>query len=343
MKFALHVLTECWNVTGEMAPYLLFGFLMAGVLSVLISPEFIEEHLGGRGMKQVLKASLFGVPLPLCSCSVLPVAASLRRHGAGRGATLSFLISTPQTGVDSIMVTHGLLGPVFAVFRVAVAFISGIVGGAVLELFDRNGAADAEAGGQKCCCAAHGDSGGRFWRAVRYGFVTLPREIGRAMLVGIVISGALTAVVPPNYFADRLGGGLLSMLVMMVVGIPIYVCSSGSVPIALAMMRMGVSPGAAFVFLVTGPATNSAAVTTVWKLLGRAGVAAYLLTIASLALASGLLLDFMLPAGAAARAAECHGPGSPAGWFLAVLLLIVLAPSLLPARGAAGERETEDR
>ncbi len=137
MDIAREILLKTWETLVEMSPFLLFGFLVAGILYVFIRPELVERHLGGRGILQVVKASLLGVPLPLCSCGVIPVSASLRRHGAGRGATTSFLISTPQTGVDSIMVTLSLLGPVFAIFRPLFAFVSGIFGGAVVNAFDR--------------------------------------------------------------------------------------------------------------------------------------------------------------------------------------------------------------
>ena len=138
MDWILTFVAASWAVFGAMAPYLLLGFVVAGLLSVVISPEFVERHLGGRGIWPVIKASAFGVPLPLCSCGVIPVAASLRRHGASKGATTAFLISTPQTGVDSIMVTFSLLGPVYAVFRPVVALISGVFGGAVVTASERD-------------------------------------------------------------------------------------------------------------------------------------------------------------------------------------------------------------
>ena len=328
-----NILLEVWMVTAEMSPYLLFGFLMAGVLSVFISPEVVERHLGRSGLRQVIKAAVLGVPLPLCSCSVLPVSASLRAHGAGRGATLSFLASTPQTGVDSIMVTHALLGPVVVLFRVVTAFVSGIVGGIISECVHDGDERSTEE--QTCACCSHDTVHLPRWqRAWRYGFRTLPKDIGRAMLLGILLSGVLSALVPDNYFADRLGSGVGAMFIMLLAGIPLYVCSSGSVPIALALIRMGISPGAALVFLVSGPATNAAAITTIWKMLGRRTVSVYLCTIAVSALAAGWLLDRLattLPLGAIAEACEHHH----FAWWdhaFAVLLLIVLAQSIRPAK-----------
>jgi uncharacterized membrane protein YraQ (UPF0718 family) len=317
-----------------MAPYLLFGFAMAGALSAVFTPAFVERHLGRRGAWQVIKASLLGVPLPLCSCSVVPVAASLRRHGASRGATLSFLASTPQTGIDSIMVTHALMGPVLTVIRVVAAAVSGVAAGLLMEAVEPRNGAPAPEEPRDCACCAHRERP-RWLRMLRYAFVTLPWDIGRSMLLGILLSAVLSALIPDDYFADALRPGILSMLAMMAVGIPLYVCSSGSVPIALALVRMGVSPGAALVFLITGPATNAATVVTVWKILGKAATAVYLGTIAGVALVAGWALD-RFPAALPMQSANphCH-PDEPATWVghaLAALLLVMLAPSLLPER-----------
>ncbi|UCF05006.1 MAG: SO_0444 family Cu/Zn efflux transporter [bacterium] len=287
-------LLAIWGTLTEMAPYLLFGFFFAGVLSIVIRPELVEQHLGGRGISQVVKAAIFGVPLPLCSCGVIPVAASLRRHGAGTGATTSFLISTPQTGVDSIMVTFSLLGPVFAIFRPLVSFVSGIFGGSLVNIFNRSGSTDEQYRPTcvgECCTGC--EEGNRFVRVLRYGFVTLPKDINRALIIGIVVAGVISTVVPDDYFAGVLGGGILSMLVMMAAGIPVYVCATASVPIAAALIAKGISPGAALVFLMTGPATNAATVSTVWKTMGRRTAGIYLATVAGSAILFGLLLDFI--------------------------------------------------
>jgi uncharacterized membrane protein YraQ (UPF0718 family)/copper chaperone CopZ len=301
----LHVAREfflsLWDTLREMSPFLLFGFFVAGVLSVFIQPEVVERHLGGSGFRQVIKAALFGVPLPLCSCGVIPVGASLRRHGASAGATTSFLISTPQTGVDSIMVTLSLLGPVFAVFRPVVSFVSGVIGGSLVNAFgaDKSSSqAQRPACVGECCTGAPGHNG--FIRALRYGFVTLPKDINRALIIGVVIAGIIAAVVPDDYFSGILGGGILSMIVMMLVGIPIYVCATASVPIAAALIMKGISPGAALVFLMTGPATNAATVSTIWKTMGRRTAGLYLGTVAGSALLAGLLLDRIVMGGATA-------------------------------------------
>lgn len=298
MKTVLDIVLESWLVLGDMAPYLLFGFFVAGVLSVGISPRFVERHLGSRGFGPVFKASLMGIPLPLCSCGVIPVAAGFRRHGASRAATTSFLLSTPQTGVDSIAITYALLGFWFAAFRPIAALATGLLGGFLVMLFgqppENNIAQQAESSNcTKSCCTNRGAKH-VVWRALEYGFVTLPRDIGAALLVGVVIAGAIAALAPPNEWRPYLGGGIFSMLLTMALGIPIYVCASASVPIAAGLMHLGASPGAALAFLVSGPASNAATVATIWKLLGPRSMMLYMLTIAIGAVGGGLTLDWLL-------------------------------------------------
>lgn len=292
MDYLVEIASEFWGIFREMSPYLLFGFFFAGVLSVFLSAQFIERHLGGQGFAPVVKASLFGVPLPLCSCSVIPVATSLRRHGSSKAATTSFLLSTPQTGVDSILVTFSLLGPVFAVFRTLAAFITGIVGGGVINLFSKDKADDSQQE-EVCGCGSceTGDNRSGIVRAFRHGFVTLPRDIGKSLLVGLLIAGAIGVFVPEKFFSDYIGTGFGSMLVMLVMGIPLYVCATASVPIAVAMIMKGVTPGAALVFLMTGPATNAATLGAIWHILGRRETFIYLAVVAVSALTCGILMD----------------------------------------------------
>lgn len=314
---------EFWYVLSEMAPYLLFGFFVAGLLSVLISAETVGRHLGGRGIWPVIKATIFGIPLPLCSCGVIPVAASLRRHGATKGATTSFLLSTPQTGVDSILVTFSLLGPVYAIFRPLAALFSGLVGGSLVSLFGSGKKEESETPRcQEECCAAVNRCGGAS-RVLRYGFITLPQDIGKALLIGLVIAGIISTFVPNDYFSGILGAGIGAMLVMMLLGIPVYVCATASVPVAAALIAKGVSPGAALVFLMTGPATNAAAITTIWKIMGRRVAILYLITVAATALAAGMSLDYIFTAGGGS-AAPAMGGMLP-GFVKTVSALVLLA------------------
>jgi uncharacterized membrane protein YraQ (UPF0718 family)/copper chaperone CopZ len=360
LSFLSEVAVASWWMLAEMAPYLLLGFLMAGLLSAFISPEWVERHLGGGRFAQVFKASLFGVPLPLCSCGVIPVAASLRRHGAGKGATTAFLLSTPQTGVDSIAVTYALLGPFLAVFRPLAALLTGVFGGGLVNLVERNGVTAGSGGaarapvaddcGDGSCAPGREPGEPKILAALRYGLVTLPRDIGRALVVGLVLSGVIAALVEPAALEGVLGRGLLPILLAMAVGVPLYVCATASVPIAVAMIHAGLSPGAALAFLISGPATNGATLTTLWRVLGWRSMVVFLITVVVGAIGSGLLVDGVVAAGAvpesaivtpadAATAHAHHGDHGPSPFQIvcAVLLLAVLGNALRPRR--VGELE----
>jgi uncharacterized membrane protein YraQ (UPF0718 family) len=329
MEYILNIYLAFWATLCEMAPYLLFGFFMAGVLSIVISPKLIERHLGGNGFKPILKASLFGVPLPLCSCSVIPVATSLRRNGSSKAATTAFLLSTPQTGIDSIMATFSLLGPVFAIFRPAAAFITGILGGVIVDIIStEDGKKEAEE--STCQCSSDMKRGSKIAHVFRHAFITLPRDIAKPLFAGLLIAGLMSALVPPSFFSRYLGGGFASMIVMLVLGIPIYVCATASIPIASAMIIAGVSPGAALVFLMTGPATNAAALGAIWRILGKRETIIYLAVVAITALTCGILLDLLFDI-TATRIGEL------APWMLpqwvkttaAIILLAVLGFSMV--------------
>ncbi len=337
--FARSIIVDFWGTAAEMSPYLLFGFFVAGILSVLVSQPLVERHLGGRGVWPLIKASIFGVPLPLCSCGVIPVSISLHKHGASKGATISFLLSTPQTGVDSIFVTLSLLGPVFTIFRPLAAFITGIVGGALVDVFSR-GKNDAKQPPPKCSdeCCAEGSKTNRIIRGLKYGFVTLPRDIGRAMLIGLAIAALISALVPDGYFAEKLGTGIFAMVVMMFLGIPVYVCATASVPVAAALILKGLTPGAALVFLMTGPATNAASFITIWKALGRKTAITYLATVAGCALLGGILLDY-IAAGIDIEIMMHHGRMLPdvVKYISAVVLLAILGYAILSKRKGVPE------
>jgi uncharacterized membrane protein YraQ (UPF0718 family)/copper chaperone CopZ len=338
--------SELWVTLTGMAPYLLLGFAIAGIMAAFVSPDTVERHLGGRGFKPVLKAALFGVPLPLCSCGVIPVAASLRKHGASRGATMAFLLSTPQTGVDSIMVTYALLGPVIAIFRPIAAFFTGLLGGYLTEAVDKKqetGTADALSVCTDECCVP-GKKRNWLARAFYHGFIVLPKDISRAMLLGLLVAGVIAAIVPDDFFAGSLGTGVGGIVVMMLVGIPLYVCATASVPIAAALMIKGASAGAALAFLIAGPATNAAAIATIWKVLGRRTTFIYLGTVAITAVLFGLLLDGIFAMeGVKAADVVCHTETSWMGILSAVVLLVVLGAGLFRrAENREASNETHD-
>ena len=329
MGNAMDWMLGTWGMLQAMSPYLLLGFAVAGVLHVFIPPSAVEKYLGGRGPGAVLRASLLGIPLPLCSCGVLPVTASLRRHGASKGAAMAFLLSTPQTGVDSILVTYGLLGPVFAVFRPVAALITGVLGGLLVSALPDDPDEQKAVCDDVCCNGKDEDkpvSEARTLRALRHGFVTLPRDIGMSMAVGLVVAGAIAAWVPAEGLQRYLAPGILSIAAMMLLGIPIYVCATASVPIAAALIAKGVTPGAALAFLIAGPATNAVAITTTLQFLGRRETAIYLLTVAVAALGCGWLLDTFFSIAGMGVPEGCHEM-LPA-WvsnLSAVILVIMLA------------------
>jgi hypothetical protein len=328
VDFIKLIITDFWATIAEMSPYLLFGFFVAGLLSVLVSQQLVEKHLGGRGLWPLLKASIFGVPLPLCSCGVIPVSMSLHKHGASKGSTIAFLLSTPQTGVDSIFVTLSLLGPVFAVYRPVAALITGLLGGGLVDSFEKARKVQ-QSPVEKCtdeCCSNEKKS--KVAKGLKYGFVTLPRDIGKAMLLGLVIAAFISALVPDGYFAEKLGTGIFAMIVMMFLGIPVYVCATASVPVAAALITKGLTPGAALIFLMTGPATNAASFVTIWKTLGRATAIIYLATVAGCALLGGILLDLLAATVDIDIAAHPH-------WMLPDFVKYVSAVVLLAVLGYA--------
>lgn len=322
----LDIVRAIWDVLLDMSAWLLLGFLVAGFLSVFIDRDWLERHLGGRGLGPVFRASLFGVPLPLCSCGVIPVAAGLRSHGASKSATAAFLLSTPQTGVDSIAITYTMLGPLFAIFRPLMALLTGLMGGTLIQLFsdgkehtlDPAGVGDDRPRGL----------GSRLKAALDYGLVTLPGDIGKALFIGVLLAGLLAAVIPPEFLKPYLGQGPAGIGLMMVVGIPLYVCATASVPLAAGFIALGATPGAALAFLVAGPATNAATITTIHRVLGRRTTFIYLLTVALSAFGGGMLLDGLWGwawTAVPALVPGHHHHGEP-GWFehLAAVTLVAV-------------------
>ena len=255
-----------------------------------VSAELIAKHLGKSSFGSVLKAAVFGVPLPLCSCGVIPPTMALRKAGASRGSVLSFLIATPTSGVDSIAATYSLLGPLFAAYRVAAGFAAAIFSGVTANFFDRT-PDDAETESE----AAVRPERRNFWQMTRaifhYAFFDLLSEIGRWLIIGILIGGAITFLLPDSFFGGALQPGLLTILLMVLVSVPIYVCATGSIPIAAALMIKGLNPGAAFVFLLAGPATNTVTITVISKFLGKKTTIIYLTTLTLSSIGLGLLLD----------------------------------------------------
>ena len=333
------LLLSALRVFAAMSPWLVAGFFAAGVLAVWIPRAWVNRALGGRtGLSGVLRAVLVGVPLPICSCGVLPIAAGLRRNGAGKGATAAFLISTPQTGVDSILATYALMGPVFAVARPLAAALTGLVGGAVV----------AAVGGEDDAAAAAADEPpppSRGLREIlRQAYVRLLGSVAKPLAAGLAVSALVTVLVPDGFFAEAFGGrDWLAMPAMALVGLPMYVCSTASIPIAASLMLKGVSPGAAFVFLMVGPAMNAVSVTTVAALIGRRATAAYVATIVVGAILCGCAVNAFADPSAAVEAARCASHGlTPLHWVCAAFLAVMTAYNLArPAAMTSHSRSSE--
>ncbi|MDE6390373.1 MAG: permease [Duncaniella sp.] len=284
-------------ILNQMSPYILLGFLIAGLLHVFIDPRTMSRHLSGRGWRPVVKAALLGIPLPLCSCGVLPTAVSLRRQGASKAAAPSFLIATPQTGVDSIAATYSLLGPAFAVIRPVAALVGAVVGGGAVALLDRTGQEAGEVLGREAREDYSRLSFGRkLLASVRYGLVDMVGSVGKWLVIGLVVAALITVFVPDSFFVSLSSHPLLAMLAVVAVAIPMYVCATGSIPIALSLILKGLSPGIAFVMLMAGPAANFASVIILGKTQGRRATAIYIGSVVATAILFGLVIDLLLPA-----------------------------------------------
>jgi hypothetical protein len=291
----LNILSILWNMLNEMSPYILLGFLFAGVLHAFVKPNVLSHHLSGNGFKQSFKAALFGVPLPLCSCGVLPTAISLRRNGASTSATTAFLIATPQTGVDSIAATYSLLGPGFAIVRPIAAFMSAVFGGTLIGKFTNDDNTTDNAGAGFNSNDLRSTCWGRVKDALRYGFVDMVESVGKWLVIGLVIASLITIIVPDDYFVSFAEYPILAMVTVVIVAVPMYVCATGSIPIALSLMIKGLTPGVAFVFLMAGPAVNFASYTLLSRAMGRKNTLLYIAIIAVSAIGVGIIIDCLLP------------------------------------------------
>ncbi len=324
----MHYLSELLNILNAMSPFLLLGFFFAGLLRVYVPRSAYSKYLAKPGFRSVFLAALFGVPLPLCSCGVIPTAMSIKREGASDGATVSFLIATPQTGVDSILATYGVLGLPFAIVRPIVALIVGVFGGLAVDRFSSPNSVSSAA----ACEAKEPDSKKlTFVDALEYGFVEMLQDLGKWLTIGLVIAAAITAFVPMSFFEVLSDHYMLNILVVLLLSIPMYVCSTGSIPIALSLLMMGVSPGAALVFLMAGPATNVATLAVLRKVLGMRTTLLYLASIILGAIAFAVLIDFALPrewfTSKLAAISACGACGAGAAWWqiaCSVLFIVLL-------------------
>lgn len=323
----------------DMGYYMIIGLLLVAFFNVIVKKEWISNHLGGDGLWSIIKASILGVPLPLCSCGVIPTGLYLKDKGASNASTSSFLISTPQTGVDSIVATYGLMGITFAWFRPLAAFISGIFGGVMVKIFAKEGivADKSDHDDGQSCCGGHDDGKGcckdngneescgcggheqeqasscssgscdiekveehaplidKIKSSLRYAFGDFIADIALHFTLGLIIAALITVFIPANFLVEiGLSQGILAMLVMIIIGGPMYICSTSSIPIALSLIAKGLSPGTAFVFLFMGPFTNVASISILTKKLGVKTTVIYLASAAVSAVGAGYLLDFLI-------------------------------------------------
>lgn len=308
-------LENLWNLFVDMSFYIVIGLAFTGFLHAFIKKDTILKHIGKNNTSSVVKASIFGVPLPLCSCGVVPTAMYLGKSGASKGAVVSFLTSTPQTGVDSIIATYGMMGPLFAFFRAIAAFISGIISGIITNILCKNDniscnerehhccSSQPKEEAHHCCCGSHEKKAevhvglfGKLKVAMAYGFGEFLDKIALRFVIGLVIASLITTLLPAEILSFFSENTFVSMLLMIAIGIPMYVCSTASIPITVSLILKGISPGAAFVFLFAGPLTNIASLTIVAKTLGKKVTAIYLVSASVCAVGFGLLLDFVIDA-----------------------------------------------
>jgi len=345
IEFLTNWLVQTWDIVLDSGTYLLAGFACAGLIYLLMPTEKVVGHLGQKGMGAVVKASLVGIPLPLCSCSVIPVASSMRQRGASRGATAGFLVSTPETGVDSIAISYALLGPALAIIRPLAALVTALAAGWLINLTDEEQAAnspesasragsaslpDEQAEGSCCGHAAESEKpspAARIGQGFHYAFIGMFKDLSIYLVVGFLLAGLITALLPDDFFEKTVGSGWLAIALMLLVGLPLYVCATSSTPLAAALIAKGISPGAALVFLLVGPATNVATMVIVGKDLGRKSLLIYLVTIAVVAvlfaLGTDALPDHWLLGGMTGHDAHQHSAGILT-WICAILFVILV-------------------
>lgn len=347
----LDALRESGRILAESAPYVLFGLGAAGCMRAFLPQNAVKRHLGGRGTGSILKASLLGIPLPLCSCGVLPVAVDLRNQGAGRGASAAFLVSVPETGVDSMAVTYALLGPFLTMVRPVAAFLTATVTGILIEKLPDDAPSEGPfpSDGNVHALASEDSSAvprlRRLVEGFRYAFGDLLRDMGGWLFLGILISGFIAALVPEDFTQRIFAHEGRSLLLMLLMGVPLYICASASTPIGAVLMAKGLSPGAALVFLLAGPATNAATLTVLHRFWGKAATAIYLLSVAVCSVVMGWVTNRLFEA-FRITVRPPAGSGTASGLDLldgicGAVLVVLWLWSMTAGRGKAGEKTAE--
>lgn len=305
MEYIINILQAVVDIINEMSPYLLLGFLLAGVMHAFIPNGWYSRYLSGNSIRSVINAALLGIPLPLCSCGVIPTAMSIYREGASKGAVVSFLVATPQTGVDSIFATYSLMGLPFAIIRPIAALFTAVISGSFVTMAHKKETA-VETESDKIhehehehCHTAQCSVKSGFWakcyQAIRYGFVEMMEDIGKWLIVGIIVAGLITVIIPDDFFSIFKDNTALSILLVLCISIPMYICATGSIPIAVALIMKGLTPGAALVMLIAGPACNLASILVINKVLGKKVLALYIAAIIFGSILFGVGIDYLLP------------------------------------------------
>jgi len=320
--------TSIWRIMLELSPALLLGLLIAGILHVFIPPGLVSRHLSRSNSRSVLRSVLLGIPMPLCSCGVIPAAIGLKNDGASRGAATGFLISTPQTGVDSILVSASFLGWPFALFKVLAAFVTGMIGGILVNITDNSGAEEPK---PKTIDQSPGQLRNPIVEILRYGIFDILSSIDIWIILGILISALITILIPPGFLAGQAWTqGMGGMLLVLAISLPLYVCTTGSVPIAASLIAAGMPTGTALVFLMAGPATNVATLGAVYRSLGGRILAIYLGTVAVMSILFGLIFNRILSPGMAG--VHHHGGEASLLQLTCALILSALLIFLLARR-----------
>ncbi len=302
MDIILEIAVGAWGIVRESAFYILAGFVIGGVLHIYLPVEKVTKYLKPRNVRSILYASLAGIPLPLCSCGVVPAAMALRKHGASKGATSAFLISTPESGVDSIAITYALMDPVVTVFRPVAAFFTAFVAGMGENIFGREeaGAVQSSDAGLKksdaCGCDDHcteevPKKTGKIHGILDFAFNELMNDLAGWLALGFLVAGLIGVLIPDTFLTGFSQNTFVSMVVMLMAGIPLYVCATASTPVAAALVLKGLNPGAALVFLLAGPATNASSMAVLYNSLGVRSLIIYLTAIAVSALAAGYAIN----------------------------------------------------
>ncbi len=337
-----HFFEALWQLSIAMAPYIIFGLAFAGILHEIVPDSIVTKHLGKDNISSVLKSTVFGIPLPVCSCGVIPLATSIKKSGASKGATLSFLISTPITGVDSILATYGIFGWIFTLYRALTSMIIAMVAGILTNIFDKEDEVQKDTlqkesvkkpafsamapqtatsfsmqapkkeescgtGTGSCCSGGSEEKKGfSFSAAMKYAFGTLLGDIAKPLFWGLLLGALITVAIPENLSEILKEYSWLSYLIVIIIAVPMYVCATASLPIAAGLMLSGVSAGAAFVFLSAGPATNTVTIGVVKKMLGTKSLFIYLGSIVVGSILFGMGLDYIFDVSAIDPASLIH-------------------------------------